>query len=237
MATTDCTQVRAGSAERPDWHSVLDIVGERFPAVESAGSVYRIAEFAVALLALIVTAPVIAVVAVLIRLDSRGPALFRQVRVGRGGRLFTFVKFRTFWHDAVQRHPHLYNYRFSEGEIAQFSFKNPGDPRATRMGRWLRRTTIDELPNFWNVLTGDMTLVGPRPELPEMLPYYSDEHLLKFSVKPGLTGLAQTSGRGHLRFLEAAQLDAEYVRSRSLKGDLRILWRTAVIVLRREGAF
>jgi lipopolysaccharide/colanic/teichoic acid biosynthesis glycosyltransferase len=237
MATTDCARVKAKSADLPDWHTVLEIVGERCPATEGAGHVYRIVEFGVALLALILTAPVIVIVAALIRLDSRGPALFRQVRVGRGGRLFTFVKFRTFWDDAVQRYPHLYNYRFSESEIAQFSFKNPGDPRATRIGRWLRRTTIDELPNFWNVLTGDMTLVGPRPELPEMLPYYSDEHLVKFSVKPGLTGLAQTSGRGHLRFLEAAQLDAEYVRSRSIKGDLRIVWRTAVIVLRREGAF
>jgi lipopolysaccharide/colanic/teichoic acid biosynthesis glycosyltransferase len=87
------------------------------------------------------------------------------------------------------------------------------------------------------VLTGEMTLVGPRPELPEMLPYYLDEHLIKFSVKPGLTGLAQTSGRGHLRFREATRLDADYVRSRSLAGDLRILWRTLVIVFRREGAF
>jgi lipopolysaccharide/colanic/teichoic acid biosynthesis glycosyltransferase len=107
----------------------------------------------------------------------------------------------------------------------------------TRAGEWLRRTTLDELPNFWNVLTGDMALVGPRPEIPEMLPYYSDEHLIKFSVQPGITGVAQISGRGRLRFLATAQLDAEYAANPSLQLDLRILGRTLSLILRQDGAF
>jgi lipopolysaccharide/colanic/teichoic acid biosynthesis glycosyltransferase len=237
MATTDCTEIRPARAAAEGASASLRTVVGGYSEAPNAGLAFRTAEFMLALSALILMTPILLIVAVLIRLESRGPALFRQARVGRGGRLFTFVKFRTFWNDAPQRFPQLYDYRFSDDEIERFSFKTPDDPRATRVGRWLRRTTIDELPNFWNVLTGDMTLVGPRPELPEMLPYYADEHLIKFSVKPGLTGLAQTSGRGHLRFREAAELDAQYVRSRNLKSDLRILWRTIAIVMRREGAF
>jgi lipopolysaccharide/colanic/teichoic acid biosynthesis glycosyltransferase len=227
-----------GGGQGPEaWEGVIETIRRRYPETGAAAGAYRVAEFAVALVAVVVTAPLMLLAWALIRLDSRGPALFRQVRVGEGGRLFTFVKFRTFWHDAEERFPHLYDYRFSEAELAQFRFKDPDDPRVTRAGRWLRRTTIDELPNFWHVLTGEMTLVGPRPELPEMLPYYLEEDLIKFSVRPGLTGLAQTSGRGRLRFREGARMDADYVRTRRMAGDLRILWRTLVTVLRREGAF
>ncbi len=177
------------------------------------------------------------VVALVVRLDSPGPILFWQWRVGRGGRLFRFVKFRTFHADARRRFPHLYEYRYTPEEIEELFFKVPGDPRTTRAGGWLRRTTLDELPNFWNVLTGDMALVGPRPEIPEMLPYYREEHLIKFLVRPGITGLAQISGRGRLRFFETAELDAEYVRNRAPWFDFRILARTLSLILRQDGAF
>jgi lipopolysaccharide/colanic/teichoic acid biosynthesis glycosyltransferase len=139
--------------------------------------------------------------------------------------------------DSRARFPHLYAYCYTADEIGRLAFKVPCDPRVTRVGEFLRRTTLDELPNFWNVLTGAMALVGPRPEIPEMLPYYREEHLAKFSVPPGVTGLAQISGRGRLKFLETADLDTEYVRNRSLLLDARIFARTAWMILRRDGAF
>jgi len=116
-------------------------------------------------------------------------------------------------------------------------FKNDNDPRVTPQGRWLRRLSVDELPNFWNVLTGDMALVGPRPEIPEMLPYYKGEMLEKFLVRPGVTGLAQISGRGRLGFYETVDLDVSYVRNRSFLLDLRIMARTVALIILRDGAF
>ena len=194
-------------------------------------------ESALAAAALFVALPVMLMVAIAIRLDSPGPVLFRQKRVGRSGRLFNFVKFRTMYHDARQRFPGLYAYQYTPAEIDALLFKVPYDPRVTRIGDWLRRSTLDELPNFWNVVTGDMALVGPRPEIPEMLPYYADGHLIKFSVPPGITGLAQISGRGRLKFMETAQLDADYAAQRSVRLDARILARTISLILRQDGAF
>jgi lipopolysaccharide/colanic/teichoic acid biosynthesis glycosyltransferase len=228
-------QVAEGQATA--WKRVLEELAMRYPRPDSRSLLQRVLESALAAAALILTAPVMALVALLVRLDSPGPVLFRQKRVGKGGRLFNFVKFRTMHHDARERFPQLYAYQYTPEEIEQLFFKVPSDPRVTRIGEWLRRTTLDELPNFWNVLTGDMALVGPRPEIPEMLPYYRDEHLVKFSGPPGVTGLAQISGRGRLRFLETADLDAEYARNRSFWLDVRILARTLSLIVRQDGAF
>ncbi len=220
-----------------DWKRVQAELAARYPGPHCRSLPRRVLESAIALAALVLTLPIMLLVAIIIRLDSRGPVLFRQQRVGLGGRLFTFVKFRTLYHDARERFPHLYAYRYTPEQIEGLNFKVPDDPRVTRVGEFLRRTTLDELPNFWNVLLGDMALVGPRPEIPEMLPYYREEHLLKFAVPPGITGLAQISGRGRLKFLETAELDARYVRTRTLRKDLRILARTAIMILTRDGAF
>jgi lipopolysaccharide/colanic/teichoic acid biosynthesis glycosyltransferase len=220
-----------------DWCSVQELLAERFAGPKRVSAAWRVFECAVAASGLLLTWPVMLVVALVVRRDSPGPALFRQWRVGRGGQLFRFTKFRTFHVDARERFPDLYAYQYTPEQIDRLCFKIPGDPRITRAGEWLRRSTLDELPNLWHVLTGEMALVGPRPEIPEMLPYYRDEHLLKFAVRPGITGLAQISGRGRLRFLETAELDAEYVRSRSLWLDLRILARTFCLILRQDGAF
>jgi lipopolysaccharide/colanic/teichoic acid biosynthesis glycosyltransferase len=196
-----------------------------------------LAERALALAALVVTLPAAIAVAVAIRLDSGGPALFRQWRVGRGGRLFRFTKFRTYHADARERWPELYTYEYTPEEVERLCFKVAGDPRATRVGRWLRQSTLDELPNFSHVVMGDMSLVGPRPEIPEMLPYYRPEELAKFTVKPGVTGISQISGRGLLSFRETARLDLGYVRNRSLWGDIRIALTTVGKVIFRTGAF
>jgi lipopolysaccharide/colanic/teichoic acid biosynthesis glycosyltransferase len=197
----------------------------------------RMVEILVSLMALIVFAPLLLLQAVIIRLGTPGPALFVQKRMGIHRRPFKFVKFRTLYHDARQRFPHLYAYKYNDAELQQLRFKVDNDPRVTPQGRWLRRLSIDELPNFWNVLRGDMALVGPRPEIPEMLPYYSGEMLLKFSVRPGITGLAQISGRGRLGFFETVQYDLEYVRRRSFGFDLSILLKTISMIIVRDGAF
>jgi lipopolysaccharide/colanic/teichoic acid biosynthesis glycosyltransferase len=197
----------------------------------------RLIEVLVASLVLVLTAPVMLVIAVIIKTGTPGPALFRQKRLGRNGEPFDFVKFRTLYHDAKQRFPHLYAYRYNEDELRRLKFKVPNDPRVTPQGEWLRRSTLDELPNFWSVLKGDMALVGPRPEIPEMLPYYHGEMLEKLSVRPGITGAAQVSGRGRLGFHETVQLDVQYVRQRSLGLDMKILLKTVRVCLFGDGAF
>jgi lipopolysaccharide/colanic/teichoic acid biosynthesis glycosyltransferase len=139
--------------------------------------------------------------------------------------------------DARERFPELYAYSYTEAEISNMYFKVLDDPRLTRFGAHLRKTSLDELPNFVNVLLGDMTLVGPRPELPEMLPYYTEQQLMKFSVKPGATGLAQVTGRAVLRFQQTIVSDLEYCARRSLWFDLQILVRTLKTIVQRVGAF
>lgn len=197
----------------------------------------QICERLLALIALVLTAPIMLVLAIIVRFDSPGPALFRQYRVGRGGRLFRFTKFRTYYADARDRFPHLYDYSIPKESLTDYRFKVPNDPRATRVGRWLRKSTLDELPNLWHVFTGEMALVGPRPEIPEFLPNYTREQLRMFSVTPGVTGLAQVSGRGWLTFPETCDLNLTYVDRRSLKFDLKILWLTVSRVILGHGAF
>lgn len=215
---------------------------ERTPRFAVAGATavplrVRLVEIVVAVLALIVTAPIMIVIGLIIRRGTPGAALFRQRRLGMNLEPFTFVKFRTLFADARTRWPELYAYRYSPDELRNLRFKRMSDPRVTPEGAWLRKSTLDELPNFWNVLTGDMALVGPRPEIPEMLPYYSGEMLLKFTVRPGITGLAQISGRGRLGFFETVALDVEYVKRRSLAFDAKIVFWTIYKILSRDGAF
>lgn len=205
------------------------------------GPVYHVGKRALDILVgcigTLVSAPIMLVLAIIIRLDSPGPAVFRQTRLGKGGRPFTFYKFRTMRIDARTRYPELYAYRYSPDEIATMYFKVLDDPRLTRFGRHLRKTSLDELPNFINVVRGDMSLVGPRPELPEMLPYYTTEQTMKFSVTPGLTGLAQVTGRAVLTFQDTIVADLDYCRRRSLWFDTLVLLRTIKTVILRVGAF
>jgi|SRR5579859_1040226 len=197
----------------------------------------RVFDLALGSIGLVVSSPIMLALAIIIRLDSPGPAVFRQKRLGKGGRPFTFYKFRTMRIDARTRYPQLYAYSYSPEEIATMYFKVLDDPRLTRFGRHLRKTSLDELPNFINVLRGDMSLVGPRPELPEMLPYYTPQQTMKFSVLPGLTGLAQVTGRAVLTFQETIVADLDYCERRSLWFDVLILLRTIKTVILRVGAF
>jgi lipopolysaccharide/colanic/teichoic acid biosynthesis glycosyltransferase len=176
-------------------------------------------------------------VAIIVRIDSPGPVMFRQHRVGKDGRLFNFYKFRTLYADAQERFPELYRYQYTQDEIEQLQFKREEDPRVTRAGTWLRKSTLDELPNFWNLVRGDVAIVGPRPEIPEMLKYYTPDQMIKFSVRPGITGLAQTMGRGRLKFQQTNAYDVEYVKKRSFWFDCKIVIRTIKLVSRLDGAF
>lgn len=199
--------------------------------------VWRGMEIVTASVGLVLTLPVMLLIAAIIKLGTPGPALFFQTRLGRGGRTFRFVKFRTLYADARQRFPELYRYQYNRQQLEELKFKVENDPRVTPQGQWLRKSTLDELPNLWNVLTGEMSLVGPRPEIPEMLCYYEGEMREKFDVRPGVTGLAQVSGRGRLGFYETVELDLKYVRTRSIRGDFVILLKTIRGVLLRDGAF
>ncbi len=184
--------------------------------------------------ALLVLSPVLVLVAIAVRLDSPGPVLFRQTRVGVGGRTFQIYKFRTMVVDAEARQPALAHLNHYDDALL---FKIIEDPRVTRVGRWLRRSSIDELPQLFNVLRGDMSLVGPRPPLPAEVAGYSADHFVRLSVMPGVTGPWQTNGRNNVRsFDEVVRMEHEYIRTWSLALDLRILWRTIGAVLRRDGA-
>lgn len=196
----------------------------------------RALDLAIAVPALVLFMPVIAVLAAIIRLESKGPAVFRQQRVGRDGQVFTFYKFRTMYVDAKERFPELYDYNFDTSELGERYYKQSKDPRNTRFGAILRQTTLDELPNLFNVVKGDSSLVGPRPELPEMIRHYQPSQLVKFNVKPGLTGLAACTGRNTLTIDEQIRADVEYVAGQSMRLDLWIIFETARMILKAVGA-
>jgi len=193
-------------------------------------------ERAAALLALVLLSPLLAVVAVAIRLDSAGPAFFRQTRVGRHGRPFTMVKYRTMCVDAEQRLADLQAVA-AAAQPGHVLFKLQADPRITRVGRILRRYSLDELPQLLNVVRGEMALVGPRPALPSELERYDEDPYRRLVVTPGLTGLWQVSGRSDLSWEESVRLDLDYVDNWSLGLDLVILLRTVGAVFRHTGAY
>ena len=179
--------------------------------------------------------------AIAIRLDSRGRALFRQRRVGYGEREFTLFKFRSMRSDADPRRPPRVRHRPDQGQgrptaAAENLYKLAVDDRITPVGRWIRRWSLDELPQLFNVVAGDMTLVGPRPAIPYEVDEYPSWYLDRFAVKPGLTGLWQVSGRNERTYEEMVRLDIEYAERRSLLLDLSILARTPLTVLARRGA-
>jgi len=186
---------------------------------------------------IVVTLPIMLLLAIIIRVDSPGAPIFRQTRVTRGGREFRFYKFRTMYVDAKDRFPELYAYKLADRDFEGAYYKLADDPRNTRFGRWLRRTTLDELPNLWNVLKGDLSLVGPRPDLPALVRHYQPEELACLFTKAGLTGLAQVAGRSLLTVRERLTLDTRYVANQTFLLDIRILVRTVIVVLTGKGAF
>jgi exopolysaccharide biosynthesis polyprenyl glycosylphosphotransferase len=188
---------------------------------------------AVALAALLLFAPLLLGVGLLVRLTSPGPALFRQTRVGKHGAEFTMLKFRTMVQDAEAKRSDVLHLNELDGVL----FKMRDDPRVTRLGGWLRKFSLDELPQLINVITGKMSLVGPRPPLPEEVALYGDDVRRRLLVKPGLTGLWQISGRSDLSWDESVRLDLRYVENWSLALDALIVWKTLFVVARGNGAY
>lgn len=187
----------------------------------------------VALLALVLLSPVLVLVAIAIKLDDGGPVLFIQDRTGYLGKRFRLFKFRTMVVDAEALKAKLRKYNVHAADSPDFKLAN--DPRITRLGRLLRKTSVDELPNLWNVVRGDMALVGPRPTSFDATTYRMP-HLPRLAVKPGLTGLWQVSGRANVDFDERAEMDMTYIRSMSASEDLKLIARTINAVKKGDGA-
>lgn len=194
----------------------------------------RAFDLVVAGAALVALSPLMGAIALLVKLESPGPVLFLQPRVGKDGALFPMLKFRTMRTEqgveASNTVPHVTDF---ESYVFDPLY---GGKQYTRIGRLLRSTSLDELPNLGNVLRGEMSIVGPRPEVPELVAQYLPEYQRRHSVRPGITGLAQVNGRGALTYHQTMAYDLEYVDQHSLLGDLAILLRTVPAVLSRRGA-
>ena len=237
--TTECAPVKSYSgprlvadATRPKPTSQTDsyVTTEQWTTYDAAKRVF---DFFGGLALLLVAAPIILIAAVAIRLESKGSPFFVQTRLGKNGRPFKIFKLRGMFIDAKARFPTYYDY--SSRQDLDFYFHHEFDPRVTRAGNFIRKTSIDELPNFWNVVVGDLSLVGPRPEIPEVLALYGAYREEYLSVKPGVTCLSKCTGRDRLTKRETIEYDLDYVRRRSFKLDLQILWRTfRGVVLRRD---
>lgn len=217
--------VRVGTPRRPAW----------------AWGVKRLIDMGGALAVLVLGAPVLGLLALFVKLSSPGPIFFRQVRLGKGGAPFAFYKFRTMHHNNDDRAHRDFCQNFINGQMGgdddRGVFKMVSDPRVTRIGTFLRRTSLDELPQFWNVLRGEMSLVGPRPPISYELEHYQDWHKDRLKVKPGLTGLWQVSGRSSVSFDEMVMLDLHYIQGWSLALDLKIMLKTLPVMVRGDGAY
>lgn len=224
-----------GSSLHVDWTEAPADVGI-YPAVK------RVSDLLLSALLLVALSPLLLLCALAVRFSSAGPVLFRQTRVGQRGKPFTFLKFRSMIANADAK-PHAdFAAAFIQGKaVRQESpkgqvYKLVEDPRITRVGRWLRRTSLDELPQLWNVAQGDMSLVGPRPPIYYELDYYQPLDFQRLMVKPGITGMWQVRGRSATTFEEMVALDLEYIQRRSLGLDLHILLQTIPAVLSGKGA-
>ena len=178
--------------------------------------------------------PTFIIICIAIKIDSYGPIIFKQKRVGLGGKEFNFYKFRTMYQGSELELSNIYHLNESKDGVI---FKLKKDPRVTRIGRWLRKTSMDELPQVFNVIKGDMSLVGPRPPIRDEVAKYSLDERKRLLIQPGITCLWQISGRSDLPFKQQVQLDKEYIRSRSIFGDIYILFKTIPAVLSGKGAY
>ena len=184
-------------------------------------------------MAIVILSPLLLFLCIAIKLDTPGPILFKQKRVGKNGRYFSIYKIRSMYQDAEARKAEL----MEKNEMKGFMFKMTDDPSITKVGKFIRSTSIDELPQFWNVLKGDMSLVGTRPPTVDEFNQYEAHHKRRLSMKPGLTGLWQVSGRSNIEdFEEVVRLDCEYIDNWSIQLDIQIILKTIVVIFKKVGS-
>jgi len=209
-------------------------VGDLRPMIQHPLPIWkRILDVVSSAMLLVVLSPVFFIVGLAVKTTSRGPIIFKQKRVGEGGRPFYFYKFRSMYEDAEERKQELQEVNEADGPV----FKIRNDPRLTAIGKMLRSSSVDELPQLWNVLKGDMTLVGPRPPTEDEVPNYELWQLHRLATRGGLTCIWQVSGRSDIKFLEWARMDLRYLATKSFWTDLGLLWRTMSAVVSGKGAY
>ncbi|MDK3121710.1 sugar transferase [Clostridium perfringens] len=215
----------------------MQIVKEKYGINREDSKIYlilkRMFDFISSLIGLIIFLPILIIISVAIKLDSKGPIVFGHIRIGKNGQEIKVYKFRSM----VQNAQEVFN-NFTPEQKAEFNknFKLENDPRITRVGSFLRKTSLDELPQLWNIIKGDMSVVGPRPIVKKEIIKYGDSFGKVFSVKPGLTGYWQANGRSDTTYDERVDMDLYYVDNRSLGLDFKILIQTFVSVIKKEGA-
>ncbi|MFL0251734.1 sugar transferase [Clostridium neuense] len=195
--------------------------------------VKRFFDFILSLIGIIILSPILLILFIAIKLDSKGPAIFKQVRVGVNGREFKIYKFRTMVVNAEKKRA----LEIDPENLDKFVFQSKSDNRITKVGGFLRKTSLDELPQLFNVLIGNMSLVGPRPEIPDVVKFYPENYKQRLMVVPGITGLAQVSGRGEIELGKTIFYDLTYIKNFSVIYDLKILFKTFISVFKHEGAF
>ncbi|GCD11364.1 sugar transferase [Clostridium tagluense] len=193
----------------------------------------RLMDIILSTIGIIILSPLYLALIIAIKLDSKGPALFKQIRVGKDGKDFTIYKFRTMIVQAESKR----ELNIDPNDLENFVFQSKSDNRITKLGKFLRRSSLDEIPQLFNVLFGQMSLVGPRPEIPEVVNYYPENYRQRFLVLPGITGLAQISGRGEIELGKTISYDLKYIVDFTLALDIKILFLTVVSVFKKEGAY
>lgn len=225
---------RTNDAEIALESGVYEATLERTEANQAYLIMKRLTDMVASLLGLIVLSPLFLLLAVLIKLeDPKGPVFFKQQRVGKNERVFYMYKFRSMVHNAEE----LLEQLLSQNEVSGAMFKMKNDPRVTKIGRFIRKTSLDELPQLWNVVRGDMSLVGPRPPLPREVEEYSLYDKQRLHVTPGCTGLWQVSGRNSVGFKEMVEMDLQYIRNRKYWYDIGIILKTVKLLFGAKDAF
>lgn len=196
-------------------------------------AIKRFFDFVLSLIGIIILSPVLLIVFIAIKLDSKGPAIFKQIRVGKDEKEFKIYKFRTMIVNAEKKR----ELELDPENLDKFVFQSKSDNRITKVGAFLRKTSLDELPQLFNVLIGNMSLVGPRPEIPDVVKFYPEGYKQRLKVVPGITGLAQVSGRGEIELGKTISYDLTYIKNFSVLYDLKILVKTFVAVFKHDGAF
>ncbi|MCB2342083.1 sugar transferase [Clostridium estertheticum] len=193
----------------------------------------RLMDIILSLIGIIILSPIYLIIIIAIKIDSKGGTIFRQIRVGKDGENFTIYKFRTMIVQAESKR----KLEINPEDLENFVFQSRSDSRVTKVGNFLRRSSLDEIPQLFNVLFGNMSLVGPRPEIPEVVKYYPESYHQRLLVLPGITGLAQISGRGEIELGKTVAYDLNYIKDFSVILDIKIILLTVVSVFKKDGAF